>query len=347
MDPTSLQNTNNAGFIAAKAAFVNGQLEGGVEIDNHVVNQNSTIDRASPPAQAFQIENGADFETASREGYCMNEEDKDHMSASSFGLSMEDGIIDARCGKKSDNGSYDVGGSEGDDSKGDEGGSDEDDSREETPYEVESDEGTSNEEDEEDEQSDSGVSEVSDDDYKDEEDNIELKSKRETKKKRTRQKKISTVDEPTNGEITEMEQEGVLAGEVIKPFSGFRLTPKVHVTEMDDGRMVDISHLLTNYNNDDKNPTEGEAAEPGHKKRKLKRVYAAVGLNDKMSRDVTSLVGLTAKSPLVRQYLVQEMGADWVPSTPFQVRITVGSVEPPFTWLIDVVPTVCTSSIEL
>ena len=42
MDPTSLQNTNDAGFIAAKAAFVNGQLEGGVEIDNQVVHQNST-----------------------------------------------------------------------------------------------------------------------------------------------------------------------------------------------------------------------------------------------------------------------------------------------------------------
>ena len=162
---------------------------------------------------------------------------------------------------------------------------------------------------------------VSDDDYEDEEDNEEVKARR--KKKRKKQKIFSTVDEPTNEKRTDTEREGVVAGEVIKPFSGFRLTPQVHVTEMEDGTMVNVSHLLTNYNNDDKNPTEGEAAEPGHNKRKLKRVYAAVGLNDKMSRDATSLVGLTAKSPLVRQYLVQEMGADWVPSTPFQVRITV------------------------
>ena len=161
---------------------------------------------------------------------------------------------------------------------------------------------------------------VQDDGDENEDDDLE-DSDREGKKKKKR-KAPSAMDGWTGegGPPVVAVVDGTLACEVVKPCSGFRLNPRVDVTEMDDGTMVDVTRLLDNYNNDDCSPTVGKAAEPGHNKRHLKRVYAAVGLNDKMSRDVTSLVGLTAKSPFVREFLVREMGANWVPSTPFQVK---------------------------
>jgi hypothetical protein len=174
------------------------------------------------------------------------------------------------------------------------------------------------EEEEEDESKESEGYEMEEDDEDDDDDEVEDNEPDDSSGD------FDQSEEQSGGKVDEDDMELEVPSPTKrqkKNTKGFKLEPTITMREQYDGSMVEEISLLHDYDPDQgPNPASGEAKEPDHEKRKIKRSYAAVGLNHGLSRDVTSLVSVTAKSPFVRQYLVQEMSAQWKPSASFQVN---------------------------